>query len=105
MPICLDCAILRHVTVYMQRMLEESTINAPKEPDPDGLPEGLRPFERQVIRGMRRAAARTAEKERALIVAWVRKQKAASWARSEGFGRCRHVGLTPPKVADLQGFL
>jgi hypothetical protein len=51
MPIRVDCAILRHLTVYMQRMLEESTINAPKEPDPDGLPEGLRPFERQVIRG------------------------------------------------------
>jgi hypothetical protein len=56
MPICLDCAILRHVTVHMQRMIEESTINAPREPDPDGLPEGLRPFERQVMRGMRRAA-------------------------------------------------
>jgi len=63
----------------MQRMLEESTINVPSEPDPDGLPEGLRPFERQVIRGMRRAAARTAAKERALIVAWIRKQKVASW--------------------------
>jgi hypothetical protein len=79
MPLCVDCAILRHETVYLQRMLEESTFNAPREPDPDGLPEGLRPFERQVIRGMRRAAGRTAEKERALIVAWARKQNAASW--------------------------
>jgi hypothetical protein len=79
MPICVDIALLRHVTVYMQRMLEESTINAPKEPDPDGLPEGLRPFERQVIRGMSRAAEKAAKHERARIVAWVRKQKAASW--------------------------
>lgn len=74
MPLCGDCAILRRVSVYMQRMLEESTINAPKEADPEGLPAGLRPFERQVIRGMRRATERAAGKERALIVAWLRKQ-------------------------------
>lgn len=80
MPICVNCGILGRGTVYMQRMLEESTINAPQEPDPDGLPEGLRPFERQVIRGIRRAADRAAAKERALIVAWIRKQKAASWS-------------------------
>jgi hypothetical protein len=79
MPLCSDCAILRGVTVHMQRMFEESTVSAPREADPDGLPGGLRPFERQVIRGMRRAADRAARKERAMVVAWLRQQKAAMW--------------------------
>jgi hypothetical protein len=76
----------------MQRMLEESTFGAPQEPDPDGLPEGLRPFERQVIRGMRRAADGAARKERALIVAWVRKAKSGLVARFEGLSGCCQEG-------------
>jgi hypothetical protein len=84
MPLCGDCVILRHESVYMQRMLEESTIEAPKEPDPEGLPEGLRPFERQVIRGIRRAADRAAAKERALIVRCLRKRGRGTEQQPDG---------------------
>jgi hypothetical protein len=49
------------------------------EPVREVLPEGMLPFESTVIRAMRRAKLRAADHERARIVAWIRRQKAASW--------------------------
>jgi hypothetical protein len=43
------------------------------------LPEGLLPFESTVLRAMRRATQKAADHERARIVVWTRRQKAASW--------------------------
>ena len=44
-----------------------------REPLPE-MPPGLRPFESQVFRTMRRATASAAENERKLIWRWLRRQ-------------------------------
>lgn len=77
MPLCGECRFgWRRETVLMLRMPGEQTTPVKHAP---GMPEGLQPFESTVLRAMRRATHRAAEHERARIVMWTRRQKAASW--------------------------
>jgi hypothetical protein len=76
MPLCGECRFgPRRETVMMRRTVGQRTLVK----DAPNLPEGLLPFESTVLRAMRRLRVRAADHERDRIVAYIRRQKAASW--------------------------